>query len=46
MIRGRMEEYAMPIVVRAVAIVVHAVRQTIIVPQMTSPHERQLREQG
>jgi hypothetical protein len=44
-IRGRVEPSTMPTVVRAMPIVVQTVRQTIVVPQMTSPHERQPREQ-
>jgi hypothetical protein len=44
MIRGRVEPSAMPIVVRAVPIMVLTVRQTVVVPQMTSPHERQPKE--
>jgi hypothetical protein len=45
MIRGTLEPSRMPIVVRTVPIVVQAIRQNVIVPQMTSPHERQPREQ-
>jgi len=37
MMRGRMEPSIMPIVVRAMPRVVHAIRQIAIVPHMTSP---------
>ncbi len=40
-----MEPFAMPIMLRIVLIMVHAARQIIEVPQMTSPQKRQLREQ-
>ncbi len=45
MMKGRVEPSTMPTMVWAMPAVVHATRQTIKVPQMTSPHERQLREQ-
>jgi len=38
MMRGRMEPFVVPTVVQTV-------RQTTVVPHMTSPHERQPREQ-
>jgi hypothetical protein len=44
MMRGRMEPYVVPIVVRVVLPMVHEVRQIATVPRMTSPRERQLRE--
>ncbi len=44
MMRGRVEPSTMPTVVRAMPIVVHAIRQTTIVTQMTSPQKRQSRE--
>ncbi len=45
MMRSRMEPFVMPIVVQSMRIIVQAAQQTIEVPQMTSPHERQLRKQ-
>jgi len=43
--RGTMEPSIVPTVVRAMLIMVHAVKQTTIVPHMTSPQKRQLKEQ-
>jgi hypothetical protein len=40
MMRGKVEPFGVPIVVRAMLIVVHIVRQIIVVPHMTSSHER------
>jgi hypothetical protein len=44
MIRGRVAPYAMPTLVQAMPIVLHVARQTIEVPQMTSPQEKHFRE--
>ncbi len=44
MMKGRIEPYVVPIVVRAMPLVVQVVRHTSIVPQITSPRERQPRE--
>ncbi len=52
MLRGRVEPslvprmvWVVPIMIQVVPIMVHATKQTIEVPQMTSPREGQLREQ-
>jgi hypothetical protein len=45
MMRGRMEPSIVLTMVKVVPTMVHAVRQIATVPQMTSPHERQSREQ-
>jgi hypothetical protein len=45
MMRGRMEPSTVPIVVRAVPTLVGIVKQIATIPQMTSPQERQLKEQ-
>jgi hypothetical protein len=45
MMKGRMEPSTVPTMVRAMLIMVHVVKQTTIVPHMTSPQKRQLREQ-
>jgi hypothetical protein len=37
MIKGKVEPFAMPTMVRAMPIVVYAVRQIITIPQMISP---------
>jgi hypothetical protein len=37
MMKGKVEPFAVPIVVRGVPIVVHVVKQTTIVPHMTFP---------
>jgi hypothetical protein len=42
--RGRVEPSIVLIVVKVVSIVVHATRQIIEIPQMTTPHETQLKE--
>jgi hypothetical protein len=39
MMRGRVEPSTMPIVVKVVSIVVHATKQIIEIPQMTTPYE-------
>jgi hypothetical protein len=44
MMRGRVEPSALPIMVRAFSTLVHATIQTIEIPQMTTPHETQLRD--
>jgi hypothetical protein len=44
MMKGRMEPSRVPIVVKEVPPMVQTVRQTVIVPQMTSPHDREPRE--
>jgi len=44
MMRGRVEPSTVPIVIKVVSIVVHATRQIIKTPQMTTPHETQLKE--
>ncbi len=44
MMKGKMEPSTMPIVVWVVPIVVQVTRQTIEVPHMISPYERQLKE--
>jgi hypothetical protein len=43
--RGKMEPFAMSTLVKASLIMVHAVRQIVEVPHMTTPRETQLREQ-
>jgi hypothetical protein len=45
MMRGKVEPSIEPTMVQAMPTMVHAVRQTSIMPQMTSPHNRQLKEQ-
>ncbi len=45
MMKGRMEPSIVLTMVKAVPTMVHAIRQIATVPQMTSPHERQPREQ-
>ncbi len=45
MMKGRVEPFVVPIVVSAMPQMVQIVKQTAIVPHMTSPHERQSREQ-
>jgi hypothetical protein len=37
MMRGKVEPYAMPIVVRAMLTIIQVVRQTIVVPHVASP---------
>ncbi len=44
MMRGKVEPFAMPIVVRVMPTTVQVVRQTTVVPHMTSPHEKQPKE--
>jgi hypothetical protein len=44
MMRGRVEPSTVPIVIKVVSIVVHATKQIIETPQMTTPHETQLKE--
>jgi hypothetical protein len=44
MMRGRVEPYALPIMVKAMPIMVQVARQIIKIPQMTIPQETQLRE--
>jgi hypothetical protein len=41
MMKGRVEPSIVPTVVKAVPIMVHAIRQTIAIPHMTFPQERQ-----
>jgi hypothetical protein len=45
MMRGKVEPFIVPTVVRAVPLVVQVVKQTLAVPKMKFPQERQLREQ-
>ncbi len=45
MMRGRVEPFIVPIVVRVVLTMVQAVRHITSIPQMTFPQEKQLREQ-
>ncbi len=45
MMKGRVEPFVVPIVVSAMPQMVQIVKQTAILPHMTSPHERQSREQ-
>ncbi len=45
MMRGVLEPFVVQIVVRTMQPMVHAIKQIAEVPQMTSPHERQPREQ-
>jgi hypothetical protein len=45
MMRGKVEPFAVPIVVRAMPPMVQAIKQTTTIPHMTSPHDRQQREQ-
>ncbi len=45
MMRGKVEPYAMPIMVRVVPTMVQIAKQTTKIPQMTIPQETQLREQ-
>jgi hypothetical protein len=40
-----MEPFVVPTLVRAVPTIIQVVRQTTTIPQMTSPQERQPREQ-
>jgi hypothetical protein len=40
MMRGIVEPYAMPTMVRAMPIVVYSIRHTIEIPHLTSPQER------
>ncbi len=40
MMRGRVEQFAIPIVVKVVPLMVQVIKQTTVVPQMTSPQER------
>jgi hypothetical protein len=44
MMRGRVEPFVVPIVVRAMPPMVHAIKHTTTIPRMTSPHEKQPRE--
>jgi hypothetical protein len=44
LMRGRMEQPTMPIVVKAVLIMVYAIRQIATIPYMTFPSERQPKE--
>jgi hypothetical protein len=44
MMRGKVEPSTMPTMVWVMPTLVHATKQTTKVPQMTSPHERQLKE--
>ncbi len=44
MMKGKMEPFRVPIMVKVVLTMVQVVRQTTIVPHMTSPHEKQPRE--
>ncbi len=43
--RGKVEPFILQTMVRVVPMIVQEVKQTIKIPQMTSLHERQLREQ-
>ncbi len=45
MMRGKVETFVMPTMVRVMSTVVQAARQTTKIPQMTTPQETQLREQ-
>jgi hypothetical protein len=45
MMTDKVAPYAVPIVVQVMPTMVHAIRQTTKVPQMTSPHEKHFREQ-
>jgi hypothetical protein len=45
MMRGRVEPFAMPIVVKVVPTLVHEVKQIVEIPQMTTPQETHLKEQ-
>ncbi len=45
MMKGRVEPYVVLAMVMIVLIVVQGVRQTLAIPQMTSPQEKQLRDQ-
>ncbi len=45
MMKGKVEPFVVPIVVQVMPIVVQVGKHTIEVPQITSPHERQLKEQ-
>ncbi len=44
MMRGIMEPSIVPMVVKAMPPMVQTVKQTVIVPQMTSPQDREPRE--
>jgi hypothetical protein len=44
MMKGKMEPSTRPIVVKVVPPMVQIVRQIVIVPQMTSPQDRESRE--
>ncbi len=46
MMRGRVEPFVVPTMVTIVLIVVQEIKQTLAIPQMTSPQEKQLREQN
>jgi hypothetical protein len=39
MMRGKLEPFVIPTMVRAMPPMVQVVRQTTTIPQMTSPHE-------
>jgi hypothetical protein len=45
MMNSRVDPSAVPTMVRAMPILVHAARQTIEIPQKTTPEETQLRKQ-
>jgi hypothetical protein len=40
MMKGKVEPSTMLTLVKAMLIMVHVVKQIVVVPQMTSPHER------
>ncbi len=45
MMKGRMEPFKVPTMVRAVPTMVHEAKQITEIPQMTTPQKTQLREQ-
>jgi hypothetical protein len=46
MMKGTMEPFAILTMVRAVPPMVHVIKQFIPIPHMTSPQEKQPRDQG